>query len=126
MSLYKNKYRIESTRLRNWDYTNAAAYFVTICTKHRICFFGNIQNGEMLLNDIGIIVQNEWLKTPAIRPDMNLLLDAFIVMPNHFHAIICIGDNEYNRERGNGRGCLKRAASFYISPYRLWCWLIYF
>jgi putative transposase len=96
MSLYQNKYRIESARLKNWDYGSAAAYFITICTQNRISFFGKIQNGEMLLNDIGIIVQTEWLKTPPLRPDMNLLLDEFVVMPNHFHAIIFIGENEFN------------------------------
>lgn len=50
----------------------------------------------MILNNIGAIAQNEWLKTPSIRPDMNLSLDEFVVMPNHFHAIIYIGENEFN------------------------------
>ncbi len=53
----------------------------------------------MKLSDIGEIVQNEWLKSPEIRPDMNLELDAFIVMPNHFHGIIIIGENEFNTQR---------------------------
>lgn len=50
----------------------------------------------MILNEIGIIAQDEWLKTPTIRPDMNLQLDEFVVMPNHFHAILFIGENQYN------------------------------
>lgn len=111
MSLYKNKYRIESTRLRNWDYARSANYFVTICTKNRYKWFGEIIVDMQCIaylrpSKIGSIVQNEWLKTPAIRPDMNLLLDAFIVMPNHFHAIICIGDNEYNRDRDGDRDAM--------------------
>ena len=50
----------------------------------------------MTLNDIGNIVRNEWQQTPRIRPDMNLTLDEFTVMPNHFHAIIFIGQNQFN------------------------------
>ena len=96
MSLYKNKYRIESTRLANWDYGTNAPYFITICAKEMQHFFGKIENQEMNLNDTGYIVLNEWLKTPEIRPDMNITLDEFIVMPNHFHGIIFIGDNQYN------------------------------
>ena len=96
MALFKNKYRVETTRLKNWDYGNEAAYFITICTKHREHFFGEIRNEEMTLNDIGNIVRNEWQQTPRIRPDMNLTLDEFTVMPNHFHAIIFIGQNQFN------------------------------
>jgi len=51
----------------------------------------------MKLSKIGIIAEQEWLKTPAIRPDMNIKLDEFIVMPNHIHGIIKIGDNQYNK-----------------------------
>ncbi len=50
----------------------------------------------MILSEIGKIVQSEWLKTPSIRPDMNLELFEFVVMPNHFHAVIGIGINSYN------------------------------
>ncbi len=96
MTLYKNKYRVESARLPGWDYSAASAYFITICTKGREHFFGKVDGGEMILNDIGIIAQDEWLKTPGIRPDMNLELDEFVVMPNHFHAIFFIDANQYN------------------------------
>ncbi|MBN1415573.1 MAG: hypothetical protein JW973_10770 [Bacteroidales bacterium] len=60
----------------------------------------------MILSEIGQIVFKEWIKTPEIRPDMNLKLDAFCIMPNHFHAIIFIGENKYNiRGRENGGKC---------------------
>jgi putative transposase len=95
---FQNKYRIATTRLQNWNYAACAAYFVTICTKNRIDFFGSIEKGEMYLTKIGEIAYDEWLKTPDIREDMNLELGAFVIMPNHFHAVIMIGDNEYNRE----------------------------
>jgi len=58
----------------------------------------------MILNEIGLIVQDEWLKTPGLRPDMNIMLDKFGVMPDHFHGIIFIGDNEYNH---NGKDPIK-------------------
>ena len=99
MDKYQSKYRIASTRLQQWDYGWNAPYFVTICTAHHICYFGEIRNREMHLSELGEIVVAEWLKTPAIRPDMNLVLDEFVVMPNHFHGIIIIGKNEYNNRR---------------------------
>ena len=97
MSLYKNKYRVESTRLQNWNYGWNAKYFVTIVTKNRKHFFGEIENKKMILSEIGEIVCNEWLKTSDIRPDMNIKLDVFCIMPNHFHSIIEIGKNKYNK-----------------------------
>jgi len=96
---FQNKYRIPSARLQNWDYGWNAPYFVTICTKNRECYFGDIVNGEMLLSEIGKIVKTEWKKTFEIRPDMNLIMGEYIIMPNHFHAIIIIGENKYNAQR---------------------------
>jgi len=93
---YKNKYRIPSNRLQGYNYGARGYYYVTICTKNRIYYFGEIVNGEMRLSEIGEIAKTEWLKTAELRIDMNLLLDAFIVMPNHFHCIVYIGDNKYN------------------------------
>jgi putative transposase len=93
---FLNKYRIPSARLQDWDYKSAAPYFVTICTHNREHYFGEIRDGEMQLSAIGQIVEAEWTKTPAIRPDMNLELGEFVVMPNHFHGILIIGENEFN------------------------------
>ncbi len=96
MARYNNKFRIESARLLNWDYSQRAAYYITICTANREHFFGMVQNNEMVYSNIGTIVEQEWINTPKIRPDMNLELGEFVVMPNHFHGIIFIGNNEYN------------------------------
>ena len=93
---FGGKYRIQSARAQWWDYANNGMYFVTICTQHRKHFFGKIFDGKMELNKIGEIVVREWKRTFDIRPDMNLCMDAFVVMPNHFHAIIGIGENKYN------------------------------
>ena len=104
MEKFQNKYRISSTRLQNWDYRWAGAYFITICTQNREHFFGEIENGKMQLSEIGKIAEMEWLKTFELRPDMNLYQGEFVVMPNHFHAIIGIGENEFNRPSRIGNG----------------------
>lgn len=100
MDKYKNKYRITSARLQTWNYGSNASYFITINTKNRLHYFGKIHDATMELSEIGKIVETEWLKTFEMRPDMNLLMADFVVMPNHFHAIIIIGANKYNC--GNG------------------------
>lgn len=97
MKKFRNKYRIPSIRMRNWNYAGQAMYFITICTQNMECCFGEISHSINHLSILGNIVNEEWLKTPQIRPDMNITIDAFVVMPNHFHAIIGIGENDYNR-----------------------------
>jgi hypothetical protein len=85
---FQNKYRIASSRLQNWDYRWNAAYFVTICTKNRDHYFGEISNGEMNLSGIGIIADIMWYEIK--NHSKNVELDAFVVMPNHIHGIIII------------------------------------
>jgi putative transposase len=75
-----------SIRLKGYDYAQAGLYFITICCQDRICRFGKIENGQMKLNDAGILVQNEWLKLP--QRFKNIQLHEYVVMPNHFHAIL--------------------------------------
>lgn len=80
-----------SIRLNDYDYSQAGAYFVTLCAWQRECLFGEIVNGEMVLNDMGQIVLEEWERTPKMRS--NVELDIYSIMPNHFHAIISVYDN---------------------------------
>ena len=68
MTLFKNKYRIESTRLKGWDYSSPGAYFVTIITKNRVCYFGNVKNGFMYLNELGEIAKQCFEKIPEHFP----------------------------------------------------------
>lgn len=77
-----------SRRLHGYDYRGAGAYFLTICAFQRECLFGEVVEGEVRLTRYGEIVREEWGKTPMLRPDVDL--DAFVVMPNHFHAVIFI------------------------------------
>lgn len=99
MEKFQNKYRIPSSRARFWDYKWSAEYFITICTYNQIPCFGEIKDEEMILSELGEIVNTEWLKTFEIRPDMNLFMGEFVIMPNHFHAIIGIGENKYNMKQ---------------------------
>jgi len=79
-----------SIRLKNHDYAQAGLYFVTICCKDKICRFGKIENGAMVLNDFGKIANDEWMKLPERYP--NMFLDVFQIMPNHVHGIIALGN----------------------------------
>ena len=63
MTLYKNRYRIESARLQGWDYSSPGYYFITITTKNREHLFGKILYGKMVLSEIGKIAKSEWLKS---------------------------------------------------------------
>jgi putative transposase len=80
-----------SIRLPNYDYSQPGAYFITIVTWHRECLFGEVVDGEMRLNDVGKIVQWEWLELP--KRFCFVELGAFIVMPNHFHGILIFHEN---------------------------------
>lgn len=61
-------------------------------------------HGALHFSTLAPVVTAEWINTPTIRPDMNLELGAFVVMPNHFHAILIIGDNPYNTDGNAGTG----------------------
>jgi len=88
MTLFKDKYRVETTRLEGWDYRTAGYYFVTICTHDRACYLGEIRDGAICLSPQGKIVEYEWQQTEILRK--NIMLDSWVVMPNHLHAIIAI------------------------------------
>ena len=95
MNLFKERYRVESSRLKGWDYTSVGYYFVTICTRNRECYLGNVVDGVMRLSPAGKIVDEEWQKTAVIRE--NVTLDEWVVMPNHLHGIIVINSNTPHR-----------------------------
>ncbi len=107
MDKFRNKYRIPSARLPNWDYGWNAPYFVTICTANRECYFGEIQNDKMILSEIGSKANEYWLEIPEHFPFVKL--DVHVVMPNHVHGIIIIdkqddGRNDIkNDERNTGQ-----------------------
>ncbi len=103
MTLYKNKYRMESARLPGWDYASPGAYFVTICTKNRECLFGEIVNGKMILSDCGKMAQINWQNVPDHFD--NIALDEFVLMPNHIHGILGVNDknDDFTRNCNHNR-----------------------
>ena len=85
---FKDKYRIPSNRLRGWDYARNGHYYITIVTADRKRLFGEIVNGEMVLNDWGQIVYDEFFKSFEMRTE--LFLGEFVLMPDHLHAIVIL------------------------------------
>ena len=82
------KHHRHSIRLKGYDYSQPGAYFITIGTWQKECLFGIIADGQMIMNQRGQIVQDECIRTVAIRGEIEL--DVFQVMPNHFHAVVFI------------------------------------
>jgi len=86
MSLFKSKYKTESNRLKNWDYSNEAIYFITMVSRNRECIFGAIEDNKMILNENGKIIERELLKSIGIRE--RWFFHNWVIMPNHIHLLI--------------------------------------
>jgi len=85
-----DKHHRHSIRLKDYDYSQAGAYFVTICTRDREGLFGEIAEGLMRLSPFGEIIRACWDNLPRHYP--HVALDAFVIMPNHIHGIIVLAD----------------------------------
>lgn len=86
MKKFKNKYRSDSIRLKGYDYSSEGVYFITIRTKNGAHYFGSVIDSKMKLSTAGKIVAAEWLRTSTKRD--RAVLGEWVVMPNHFHALI--------------------------------------
>lgn len=112
----QNKNRRKSLRLKNFNYSNAGAYFVTICSQDMRCVFGDVIDGEMVLNLAGEMVFESWETLVSVRE--HLSKDEYIIMPNHFHGIIWIFENNVGvdpcinpiQTSNNGAGQIRRSA----------------
>ena len=80
----------QSARLKDFDYSQAGAYFITFVTHNRLNIFGEIENEIIQLNRFGKLISNEWTRLPQRFP--GVVVDEFIVMPNHFHGIVILTD----------------------------------
>ena len=98
-----------SIRLSGYDYGQAGAYFVTICTQDRVNRFGVIADGTMRMNDAGQMVHDVWDGLPSHYP--GVAVDAFVVMPSHVHGIILLG-----RAQGPAPTMATRAVSVGTTP----------
>lgn len=77
-----------SIRLKGYDYAQAGAYFVTMCTQDRVCLFGDVVDGQMRLNECGQVVADAWSWLSGRYP--YVALDEWVVMPNHLHGIMVL------------------------------------
>ena len=92
-----------SIRLRGYDYSQAGAYFVTICVQDRACVFGNVVDGRMCLSAAGLMVRRVWDELPRFYAGVGI--DAFVVMPNHVHGIVFLSGGVPNGLAGGPAGC---------------------
>ena len=105
MTFDPGKHHRRSIRLEDYDYSWAGAYFVTICVQNRACLFGEICNDEVIPNPAGRLVQSEW---DALPKRFSLLdLDAFVLMPNHVHAIVVITEESWTSPAADQFGCAR-------------------
>ena len=95
------KHHRRSIRLPGFDYARPGGYFVTICTHERGCLFGDVVDGQMVLNEYGRVAESSWQSIP--RHFSHVRLDAFVVMPNHVHGVIVI--------RGRGEAFAAKSVS---------------
>jgi REP element-mobilizing transposase RayT len=104
------KHHRRSIRLKGYDYTQAGAYFVTICVEDRACMLGEVERGVMRLSALGQIAADFWGDTAAHFP--HIRIEPFIIMPNHVHALIQIGEPSLGAgaERIPRRGIIEQAA----------------
>jgi len=93
-----DKHQRRSIRLQGFDYAQEGAYFVTICVHNRTCLFGDVLDNRMQLNDAGQIAKECWRAIPGHFRHVEL--DAFVIMPNHSHGILCIGDDAFVANTG--------------------------
>lgn len=130
-SLFRNRYRIESARLKGYDYCHDGAYFITICTKEMIHYFGEIKSGRMNLSGIGKIAENFWKEIPNHFP--SIILDKYIIMPNHIHGILilnsqpvqtpCMGVSEESpdQKQANKKAWKSNSIGSIINQYKRIC-----
>jgi REP element-mobilizing transposase RayT len=95
VDLYRNKYRIRPARLTNWDYGSNGHYFITICTKQRNPYFGQLKETEFVPNELGKHTMQCWWAIPEYYPFVHL--DEFVMMPDHLHGILVFG-----KKKGSG------------------------
>jgi len=79
-------------RLAGWDYRSPGPYGITLVTQHREWRFGEVVDGRMVLNDAGSMVSVVWEEMAVAFS--RATLDAFVVMPNHLHAIVHLGHED--------------------------------
>jgi REP element-mobilizing transposase RayT len=94
MKIQKKNYKINSMRLKNWDYSSSGWYFITICTQNKIHYFSDISNLNLQKNTLGEIADKFWKEIPIHFPFIEL--GEYIIMPNHLHGLLYVNNQELN------------------------------
>jgi len=115
MTGQQNERHRRSLRLKGYDYSQAGAYFVTVCAYGKACLFGEIESGVMRLNEYGEIVASEWIRSAELRLEIDC--GDFVVMPNHFHGIVHIVGAYGNTPRSREEKKMAHSHSKGVLPY---------
>jgi REP element-mobilizing transposase RayT len=106
MVFFHNRRHRKPNRLHGYNYSSPGHYFVTICTRKKAPYFGEVKNEVMVLNEAGMATKKCWRDLP--NHYWNCVLDEFVIMPNHLHGIVVIDNNHHNNAGncfvGNGHG----------------------
>lgn len=119
---FQGKYRIPEARWKGFDYGSNAMYFVTICTKNRENYFGEIpivqtdNYPSVRMTEIGKIANDFWMEIPKHYPFV--LLDEFVLMPNHLHGILIFRKENYNEWNLNKFGVQSQNLAAVIRAYK--------
>jgi REP element-mobilizing transposase RayT len=111
---FKNKFRIETTRLKDYDYSSNGAYFITLCADKFKQYFGKIENERVFLSVSGVFAEQCWREIPDHFPFIQI--DEFVIMPNHVHGIIIIDSAPCRDVAGNVSTEIKNDGMSKISP----------
>ena len=111
--------RRRSIRLSTHDYTANATYFFTLCTHRRMALFGSVVNGAVRLSPIGHTVRDLWIHTGEMR--RGVVLDAFVIMPNHMHAIVAMPAAEKRQSRSGSFRRAPESLGALVAGYKASC-----
>ena len=111
--------RRRSIRLSNHDYSANSTYFLTLCTYGRAALFGSVDAGVVRLTTVGKIVRDLWIQTAQIRP--GVVLDAFVIMPDHMHAIVAMSTAEQRKFPGSSLQRAPESLGALVAGYKASC-----
>ena len=131
-NLFRGQYRIPSARLKNWDYRSTAPYFITICTHKMQHIFGKIENGQMILNELGIYARQciDNLEIHFIDDEMesaqssqspgksNISIINQTIMPNHLHILLELKNHTCEHLPNRFGPLLKKSLSSILNHYK--------
>jgi putative transposase len=116
--LFQGKYRVPSTRLPGWDYRRNAGYFVTICTKDRLTAFGFVDNGKMILNDLGVYVHQSIEGIKQKKENVNII--NHVVMPNHVHILLSLNNSAKPKKVNRFGPLIPGSLSSLVNHFKGW------